>query len=207
MPVLIVLFVIVALAGLTGIMGIFGIQINIPGAVSILPGLAISTVWVCAVNHISLGGVRSAALDKNTLSLILLIFTILVFKGVMTESKAVVLMRDELMAYKIPFVLIIIIMPFLSGFVLGISMGFVGVSFPLIIPMFPADSALHYMSFATLAFAFGFMGMMLSPVHLCLLVTKDYFKARLLKSYARLILPVLSVMLGSVFLFFFLRVI
>ena len=40
--------------------------------------------------------------------------------------------------------------------------------------------------------------MMLSPVHLCFLVTKDYFKAGLLQSYRYVILPVLTVMLAAV---------
>ena len=48
-----------------------------------------------------------------------------------------------------------------------------------------------------LAYAAGFMGQMLSPVHVCLLVTNQYFKTPLLRSLAGLILPVLFVLLGA----------
>jgi hypothetical protein len=58
---------------------------------------------------------------------------------------------------------------------------------------------------AGLAYTFGYMGMMLSPVHLCLLVTKDYFKASLLRSYRYIIRPILAVMLASVVLFLCIR--
>jgi uncharacterized protein len=44
---------------------------------------------------------------------------------------------------------------------------------------------------------------MLSPVHLCFLVTKDYYRASLIKSYRYLIAPALSVM-GTVTGIFFL---
>ena len=40
-----------------------------------------------------------------------------------------------------------------------------------------------------------------APVHLCFLVTKDYFNAGLLRSYQHLILPALGVMLSAALLF------
>jgi len=38
-----------------------------------------------------------------------------------------------------------------------------------------------------LAYGFGYAGMMLSPVHLCLLVTRDYFSAPLMGVYRRIL--------------------
>jgi hypothetical protein len=133
--------------------------------------------------------------------------TIMVFKGVMTESQAVSAVRDELIAYNIPIVLIIITMPLISGLITGIALGFVGASFPLIIPMFQHSGFFEYMAFAGLAYTFGFMGMMLSPVHLCLLVTKDFFKASFYDSYRYLIKNVLAVMVSSLILYSLLRII
>jgi integral membrane protein (TIGR00529 family) len=206
MPILVVVFVILALAGVMGILGRFGFHMKIAGAYSILPGLVAATVWVCAVNHVSYGQFRSAVMDKKILPILLMIVAIMVFKGTLTESQAVVQIRNELMAYKIPVILIIVIMPFLSGFITGIAVGFVGTSFPLIIPMFQTNHVLDYMSFVALAYAFGYMGMMFSPVHLCILVSKDYFNAGLLNSYRHLIMPALTVMLAAVVFFFILRI-
>ena len=86
------------------------------------------------------------------------------------------------------------VMSFISGFITGIAMGFVGASFPLIIPLFHSGSIPDYMAYTVLAYSFGYMGMMLSPVHLCLLVTKDFYQASLIKSYRHLILPVITMM-------------
>jgi len=80
----------------------------------------------------------------------------------------------------------------------------VGASFPLIIPLFPASSTVEYLAYAAVAYSFGYMGMMLSPVHLCFLVTKDYFKASLMRSYRPLILPVVTVLISALILFFLL---
>ena len=202
MPILIVILVILLLAGLTRFLHLFDIHIEISGVTSILPGLVLAILWVCLVNHIPLRQFQAALLDKNMLSLLLLIFSIMIFKTIMTDSQAVSQVRDELMAYKIPVLLVIMILPFVSGIITGVAMGFVGASFPLIIPLFPAIQAFDYMALAALAYAFGYMGMMLSPVHLCLLVSKDYYKASLTKSYRHLLPPVIAVLIGVVVLFF-----
>jgi len=201
MPILIVVLVIIALAGLTSILALLGFSIKIPGAISILPGLMASTMWVCGVNHISFKQFGAAVTVKDILPMLLLIAAIMIFKGVMTDSQAVLQIRDELMAWHIPVILIIMLMPFISGVITGIAIGFVGTSFPLIIPLFPSTNLFDYLSYASVAYSFGYMGMMLSPVHLCLVVTKDYFKANLLVSYRYLIMPAVTVMITAVVIF------
>ena len=137
--------------------------------------------------------------------MLFLVAAIMVFKGIMTDSHAVVEVRDELMAYNIPIILIILTIPFLSGLITGIAIGFVGISFPLIIPLFSASDVSGYLLCAALAYTFGYMGMMLSPVHLCFLVTKEYFKADLLRSYRHIILPALAVMVTAAAMFLILK--
>lgn len=206
MPILIVVFLIIALAGLVRGLALLGYHAKISGAFSIMPGLFAALIWVCRVNRIPLGQFKSALMDKSILPMLYLLMAVMVFQGVLTGSQAAVQIRDELMAYRVPLILIVLILPFLSGLVTGIAIGFVGTSFPLVVPMFPAGSTLEYMSYAALAFSFGYMGMMFSPVHLCLLVTKDYYRASLLKSYRQLALPALSVMVMVLALFFVTRV-
>ncbi len=206
MPILIVVMVIILLAGLTSFLNLSGIKINLPGAVSILPGLLASAIWVCVVNRISFKQFTAAIFDRNILFIIFLVAAIMIFQGIMKDSRAVVDIRNELMAYKIPILLVVVIMPFLSGLITGLSIGFVGTSFPLIIPLFPVSPLFNFLSYGALAYVFGFVGMMLSPVHLCFLVTKDYFKANLLGSYRLIIYPTMSVLLTAVVFFVISRV-
>jgi len=206
MPILIVIFVIIASTGLVNILGLPGFHIKIPSILYILPGLVCSIIWVCLVNHTPFSQFLSALLRRNILPMLFLIIVIMVFKGIMTDSQAVVHIRDELMTYRIPAILIILIMPFLSGLITGISIGFVGTSFPLIIPLFQSPQIIDYLSLAALAYVFGYMGMMLSPVHLCLLVTKDHFKAGLLNIYPYIIKPALTVIVTAIVLYTVIRV-
>jgi integral membrane protein (TIGR00529 family) len=201
MPILIVVLVIVLLPGLTGLLNLTGIHVKLSGSVSILPGLLASFIWVGGVNHVSLRQLKAAIFDRTLFSLLLLVAAIMVFKGIMIDSRAVVAIRNELMAYGIPVILVIAIMPFLSGLITGIAIGFVGTSFPLIIPLFPTNSHFDFLCYAALAHTFGFMGMMLSPVHLCFLVTKDYFKSNLFGSYRLILLPSLTVITTAIILF------
>ncbi len=201
MPILVIIAVIVLQSLLIWILRFVGVDISLSGAVSILPGLTAALIWVCRVNHIPRKEFQVAVLDKSILPLIFLVVAIMIFKGVLTDSHAVSQIRDELVAYQIPALFIIMIMPFLCGLITGIAIGFVGVSFPLIIPLFPTNDMPLFFAYAMLAYSFGYMGMMLSPVHLCLLVTKDYYKASLMKCYRYLILPAIAVMMGSVLIF------
>jgi integral membrane protein (TIGR00529 family) len=205
MPILIVVFIILVLAGLTGILGLLGFQVKIPGTVSILPGLVAAIIWVCLINHVVFDRFISAAIDRSVIPMVLLVLAIMVFKRVMVDSHAVPQIIDELIAYKIPAILVIVMMPFISGFITGMGLGLVGTSFPIIIPLFQTSNLIVYLSYAGLGYTFGFMGMMLSPVHLCLLVSKDYYEASLLKTYRHLILPAMTVMIFAGIYFMVLR--
>ena len=139
--------------------------------------------------------------------MLFLIFAIMIFKGILEDSEAVIHMRNELMTYGIPVMLLVLIMPLLSGFILGIAIGFVGASFPLIIPLIQSPDLLKYLSYAGIAYTFGYIGMMISPVHLCFLVTKDYFKANLALSYFFIFKTGLTVLISVVVLFLLMNMI
>lgn len=201
MPILIVIFSIIFLAGLISTLRLIGIIVKIPAGFSILPGLAASIIWVCKVDHIPFRQFRSQLIGRDVFTMLILIISIMVFKGIMEDSRAVVHVRNELIAYSIPVTLVILIMPFLSGLITGVAMGFVGASFPLIIPMLQTHQMFDYLSIAGLAYISGYLGVILSPVHLCLLVTKDYFKAGLLDSYRYILKPSLMVLITAVLIF------
>jgi uncharacterized protein len=205
LPILIIIFFILFQAALTEVLGMLGVRFAIPGALSILPGLVAALIWVAASNHLPAYRIRASLMDQGSISILLLIVAIMIFQGVLKESQAALQIRSELFAYRIPVSLVIMILPFIGGLITGIAVGFVGTSFPLIIPMFPDTDLAGYLSSAALAFTFGFMGMMLSPVHLCFLVTKDYYGASLIKSYRYLLLPALSVMATVTGIFFLIQ--
>ena len=81
-------------------------------------------------------------------------------------------------------------MPFVIGLLTGVTSAYIGVGFPIVIPLL-GSQALSQNAGMLLAFGGGFMGVMASPVHLCLVLTKDYFRASLGKTLRLLIFPIL----------------
>ncbi|MEW5726029.1 MAG: DUF401 family protein, partial [Thermodesulfobacteriota bacterium] len=176
-------------------------RVSLPRLTSVFLGLGLCLVWVIVQNRPRPGAVVKAALNRSTGALILVILGIMVFKGVLIESRAVAGIQAEMVRYHIPPLAVILIMPFLSGLITGVAVGFVGASFPLIVPLLAGREGLDLLAHASLAYAFGYMGMMLSPVHVCFLVTKDYFAARLPGSYRYLFGPAAVVMAAAFLLF------
>lgn len=195
MPILLVVGCIVFLALLRNCLQWTGIRINLPTSLPLLLGLLTCSIWVIWANRLSLQDLWRAVMNRNTLPMLLLIFGIMAFKGALIYSQAVLQIREEMVQYQIPFLLVVMGMPFISGLITGIAIGFVGATFPLLVPLLAGLSSLDFLLHASLAYVAGYMGMMLSPVHICLLVTKDYFKASLAASYRHIYKPALAVML------------
>ncbi len=81
---------------------------------------------------------------------------------------------------------ILILLPLISGLLTGITIAYVGISFPILSSYFITGNVVN-MPLETLAYISGFIGVLLSPVHLCLLLTNEYFKSNLMKVYRYLL--------------------
>jgi hypothetical protein len=93
----------------------------------------------------------------------------------------------SLQAWGVPADLVVFALPFLVGLLTGLTAAYVGVGFPIVSSAFILTGGLG--SGVLLAYAGGLMGIMVSPVHLCLVLTKKYFKAGFRGIY-RYLIPV-----------------
>jgi len=118
-----------------------------------------------------------------SLDVIVLILGVMFFKEAMENSGAVGNLSQFFVKQNIPVSPILFLLPFISGVLTGITVGFVGSTFPLLISL-TGNTSTVAMSFA---FASGLIGVLLSPVHICLILTKEYFKADLWKMYKMMI--------------------
>ncbi len=117
------------------------------------------------------------------LEVIVLIIGIMIFKETMEASGAVRNLSSFFLEQGIPVLPILCLLPFITGLLTGHTVGFVGSTFPLLISIQGGAS----LSGISLAFAAGFIGVLLSPVHLCLILTRQYFKADLWGIYTKII--------------------
>lgn len=135
-----------------------------------------------------------------TLDIIVLIFGVMLFKFTMESSGAVGQLSSYLTEKGIPLLPILFVLPFISGLLTGFTIGFVGSTFPLILSL--AGGA--HLNQITFAFASGFAGVLLSPVHLCLVLTREYFKADMWGVYRRIIPATLIMLAGAAAQYFIL---
>jgi integral membrane protein (TIGR00529 family) len=139
--------------------------------------------------------------SKKTMNVFITLAGVMVFESLLGSSGLIPLAGQELSRGSVPIALIIAFLPFLAGLVTGIAIGFAGAAFPIVVGFVSADVTLQPIAALVLAFSMGYAGMMLSPVHLCFLLTVDYFSASFIKVYKYLFPCVLTVMIFGVVLY------
>ncbi len=128
--------------------------------------------------------------ESVSMNVILMVAGIMVFKGMLGASGAIEALPVFFRESGLPPLVVLFALPFLVGLLTGLTVAFVGATFPIITAMMGGHPETATITFA---FASGFAGVMLSPTHLCLLLTVRYFKADLAGAYRLLYLPVLLV--------------
>lgn len=103
--------------------------------------------------------------------------------GIATEGAA------ELAAMNIPPLAVACILPLIAGLVSGVGFAYVGIAFPIVLGLFPAGNGQPLEVVVILAGAFGYAGMMLSPLHVCLVVTAGHFETSSMAVLRRLVVP------------------
>jgi len=134
---------------------------------------------------------------RRILPIAILLFSIMGYKEVIIRADISSYIAVDIGNLHLPVIILFAFLPFISGVITGIAVGFIGSSFPLIVTMlndFPEYSKIAVLVFA---FGWGYVGMMLSPFHACFLFSKDYFTSSWKNSYKFLLLP--SAVLAVIF--------
>ena len=131
--------------------------------------------------------------------LILVVAGIMIFKSIVEATGAVNAIAEMMTASGIPLSLMILILGFLVGFLTGVESASIGILIPIFLPFFPANNP---GPFIALLFTCSFCGYLVSPIHLCLVLTKEFFESRYFPVYRYLALPVLA-MIATAFVQYF----
>lgn len=122
-----------------------------------------------------------------SIEMMLLIVGVMIFKDFFSNSETIkqnflALQNNKALEY-----IFLIFSPLLVGFFTGINQAYVGILLPMVVPIILKNGNIDFQRL-TLFYASGFVGVLLSPVHLCLSLTKEYFKADWFKVY-KILLP------------------
>ncbi len=158
-------------------------------------------IYVIIANRPSSKELLKIVFTKKMLSLLLVIFMVFFFKESLSQG-AISSIANEIQSYKLPFMLVITILPFLAGLLSGITIGFVSMTFPIIASLLTVFTDVSVYSALILSFTAGYMGVMLSPVHICLILTKDYYGATLGGTLKKIALPAIAMIIISIGFYF-----
>lgn len=134
-------------------------------------------------------GAFRGSLTVSTLKLIAVIAGIRVFSTLIGAAGLAESAASELTGAGIPAIVAVALIPFIAGLVTGVGFGYVGLAFPIILGLVPAGGTFPREAAVVLAGAFGYIGMMISPLHVCMVVSAEHFKTGLPATIRRFAIP------------------
>ena len=163
--------------------------------INIALSLGLGIVIVFLMNRLGIHSIRTIFKEALSFKMFMMVMGIVIFKEILSDCGIVQGIAAFMEQRNIAPLPVAFGISFLSGFVTGITIGFVGISLPIILTIIEEPTRWNMM----FVFACGFGGVLLSPVHLCLILTTQYFKANLAGVY-RYIIPATLFMMGVGFL-------
>ncbi|MEA3470277.1 MAG: DUF401 family protein, partial [Thermodesulfobacteriota bacterium] len=150
--------------------------------------------------------IRKVIIDPHIVKMFYMVIAILIFKGMLEDSYAVEAISGEFMELSVPLILIAVLVPLIVGGITGITIAFVGSTFPIIVPLvYSMGEGSFILAYVILSLISGFVGVLLSPLHLCLLLTNQYFDAPFGRVYRHLVMPCLLLFVTGFGYFFAVR--
>ena len=143
---------------------------------------------------------------KNSLSfnLAFAIIGIMIFRQMIEVSNANEIIAEMIGGLPFHAIFIIIIIPLIMGLITGYNFGAIALSYFLVEPFFQFTN-LNIIGIASLIFISSLAGYLISPIHLCNVVSSDYLKTdttRMYKMYIPAVVMLLIVQTIFVVLFY-----
>jgi integral membrane protein (TIGR00529 family) len=159
---------------------------------TILLGLSAGCAYVGLGN--SGFSVFKGSLNSSTLRLILVLIGIRIFSALLGAAGVAQDAATEMERSGFPPLVATALIPLAAGLVTGVGYGYVGLAFPIVLGMMEAQATFPKEATIALAAAFGYAGMMVSPLHVCMVVSAEHFKAGL-PSTIRRVAPAIGIFL------------
>lgn len=192
---------------LTALGGALVLNQLLPGEWGFILALILSITVAALQNRWNAARVLRRVVHRRTAAMVWLVLTIFIFKQVVEES-GVIQEMGSATSGEAALLVTAIALPMVVALICGISMAFVGTTFPLLMGLIdqmgleaqrPAWVALGLLS--------GFTGVLASPLHACLLMTCDYFGVGLDRGVKAVLKPSLLLFCAFLLWFVLLRVV
>jgi hypothetical protein len=109
-------------------------------------------------------------------------------------SQANIIIADMIGSLPFPSLVIIIIIPLVLGLLTGYNLGAIALSYFLVEPFF-AFSGISIFGLTSIIFISSLVGYLMSPIHLCNVLSSEYLKTDTTRMYKMYIPAALSLLL------------
>ncbi|MEN8223617.1 MAG: DUF401 family protein [Acidobacteriota bacterium] len=162
--------------------------------------LILTSVLLTLIKKIHLKNITKMFFSPLMGKTMLLITSVLVFQRIIYLSNIFGSAATGHISFSF-LIFLCFLISFSIGFLTGVNTAYIAISYPILLPLIQ-----HLPNFVDLSiyiYVIGFSGILLSPVHLCLVLTNEYFSSNLLKVYKYLFPPVFLLMIFSTLLVVF----
>lgn len=104
------------------------------------------------------------------------IFGIMIFREMFAVSQVDVVLGEWVQAVSIPPIILFALIPMFFGIVMGYNLGAVGISFPILAAFIPLFGDGNMVALASVLYISSLVGYLISPLHLCNVVSSEYLK-------------------------------
>ncbi len=204
-----VLIVVVG-AGVLGVLAAIGNRIGLmpelPAEAPLIVALLAGVAWIVKTFRLDSEALGEIFKSKALWSMIYMIAGVMIFAGILQKSHLIEEISQTMAASNVPIALVAMLLPFMVGCMTGITVAFVGTTFPILYSLLDASGlGQEVVAYTILAFCSGYAGVMISPLHACLALTQTYFKASPARIYGRLSILTAIVLAGGFGAFFVIK--
>lgn len=173
-----------------------------PFELGIMAALTLAILCALLQNRVGPRFVGGVLMKAELYQLVALVVSILMFKDVLGASGAVEQLSRVASGPGALFALTLGL-PFLVGLISGISVAFVGSTFPIVLGIIAATGAGgQLLPHLVLGLFAGFTGVMVSPLHVCFILSCQFFGVDMAQAWRRLLWPCALLLASGVVWFF-----
>jgi hypothetical protein len=119
-----------------------------------------------------------------TWKLALAIFGIMIFREIIEVSGASFAIADILNNSAFPAITMVVFLPLILGLLTGYNLAAVALSYPIVSNFFPDPiNTISLIGLSSLIFISSIVGYLISPIHLCNVLSSDYLKTDTTRMY------------------------
>lgn len=196
----------IAIAGAVGLeVGLALFAPDVPFELGVMAALAAAILAAVVQNPGSAALVLRALFSKHLWIMLGVVASIFIFKD-MLQAAGVIAQLSALAHGDGALFAAATVLPYLVGLVSGITLAYVGATFPLLTGIIVQTGMQDHMAaYLVLAIFSGFTGIMSSPLHICFVLSCQYFKVDIGTAWRRLVVPCVLLISSGMLYFGLLR--